>query len=207
MRLAGEERVGPRLPGSELIRQFRIMATSNGEVTEMQEDLKGSGLSVSPLPSFRGHRTKPSKMTFSERQRQRRAGELAGSTKQPAAIGHRLKSKMTFSERQRLRKKGYLQEQEALDCVDGVDGAFIGSWPDYVDERTADEDDVEPNLAAAESSGVEQSGPGIVIEQACVPSSKRTRFRIRLGLNPITKKLLSGAIAGGFSRTGEFAHK
>ena len=177
------------------------MSTSNEEVGELREDLKG--IAMPPLPSFRGHRTKPSKLTFSERQRQRRAGELAGSAKQPAAIGHRLKSKMTFSERQRLRKKGYLQEQEALDCVDGVDGAFIGSWPDYVDESRADDDDSEPNLVTSESSEEKQSRQGLDTEQAGVTVTKKTRFRIRLGLNPTTKKLLSGAIAGGFSRTGD----
>ncbi|CAI5981261.1 unnamed protein product [Closterium sp. NIES-65] len=144
---------------------------------------------------------KPDKVTFSERQRLRKAGELEEEDAKPI-FGNRMKSKVTFSERQRqkLRRKKTLDEMETLECVDGE---FGFSWSEYASDSSSEAptpagglEKVEFGEELREETG--EAGEGTVVGTAW---KENRGFRVQIRLGGAAKKLVSGAIAGGVSRT------
>ncbi|CAI5526416.1 unnamed protein product [Closterium sp. Naga37s-1] len=144
---------------------------------------------------------KPDKVTFSERQRLRKAGELEEEDAKPI-FGNRMKSKVTFSERQRqkLRRRKTLDEMETLECVDGE---FGFSWSEYASDSSSETptpagglEKIEFGEELREEAG--EAGEGTVVGTAW---KENRGFRVQIRLGGAAKKLVSGAIAGGVSRT------
>ncbi|CAI7799703.1 unnamed protein product [Closterium sp. NIES-54] len=177
-----------------------LAASSNGDASGSPTAQNGNGPNGGSF-GFRGHRMKPDKVTFSERQRLRKAGELEEEDAKPI-FGNRMKSKVTFSERQRQkqRRKKTLDEMETLECVDGE---FGFSWSEYASDSSSEAptpagglEKVEFGEELREETG--EAGEGTVAGTAW----KANRgFRVQIRLGGPAKKLVSGAIAGGVSRT------
>lgn len=174
-------------------------------------------------------------MSFSSRQKLRRAGELETSEDSRPAITHKIGSQrghgggLSFSERQKQRRQGLAvspSEREAVSCIDSEYG---DSWLVFSDSPHSPEAQAgtagttglgvsAPSIESATSSNVQvsaQSGVGLGVKgiqvsaggaadvvAAVLPptAAAAPSFRIRLG--PSAKRLISGAIAGGVSRTG-----
>ncbi|CAI5458751.1 unnamed protein product [Closterium sp. Yama58-4] len=177
-----------------------LAASSNGDASGSPTAQSENGPNGGSF-GFRGHRMKPDKVTFSERQRLRKAGELEEEDAKPI-FGNRMKSKVTFSERQRQkhRRRKTLNEMETLECVDGE---FGFSWSEYASDSSSEAptpagglEKVEFGEELRDETG--EAGEGTVVGTAW----KANRgFRVQIRLGGAAKKLVSGAIAGGVSRT------
>lgn len=190
------------------------------------------------------HSERHPKVSFSERERLRKAGDLVepqlNSFDLQPPVAHRVKNTVTFSERQRRRKRlgnnGFsLTENE---CYDAVDQLFPGARADYNDNSPVMS---RQSLFDSWSAGFRQfleersnfglkldssrelatsatdAGPGFSTQpfieesesekeddiglQETVLKKKEKQFRFRLKLGANGRRLLSGAIAGAFSRT------
>lgn len=166
------------------------------------------------LPVFRGHRSKD-KQTFSERQRLRKIGELPEDT--DPHVGHRTKDWVTFSEQQRLRKKGRpLPESVALEFIDGP---YSARWSEYSSSDQADssdlavagyfgddgfsgssEEEMERQMITVPEDG-EAGAKTSVLAQPAKAQRRKAWIRSKLKLGASGIRLISGAIAGGVSRT------
>eukprot|EP00897_Mesotaenium_endlicherianum_P006833 jgi/Mesen1/6178/ME000032S05466 len=160
-------------------------------------------LTPGSLPLFRSHRSKPDKLTFSERLRQRKAGDLEDDGQH--LIGHRVKDTITFSERQRQRKRNksddVVDEQIALDSFDGsFPTPGVGEYSSTVLQL---ENVLEPDMGnQTEYAGEELRGKVEKEEEELdIIPVESSGFKIKLKLGPSAKRLLSGAFAGGISRT------
>jgi hypothetical protein len=188
------------------------------------------------------HSERHPKVSFSERERLRKAGDLVepqlNSFDLQPPVAHRVKNTVTFSERQRRRKRlgnnGFaLTENE---CYDAVDQLFPGACADYNDspvmsrqslfdswsagfrqfleergnfglsssrELATSATDAGPGFSTQpfieESESEKEDDLGLQEETVLKKKEKQFRFRLRLGANG--RRLLSGAIAGAFSRT------
>ncbi|KAG0564685.1 hypothetical protein KC19_8G131100 [Ceratodon purpureus] len=192
------------------------------------------------------HSERHPKVSFSERERLRKAGDLVepqlNSFDLQPPVAHRVKNTVTFSERQRRRKRlgnnnGFsLSENE---CFDSVDQLFPGARADYNDSPVMSRQSLVDSWSAGFRQFLEERGnfglssssrelatsatdvgPGFSTQpfeesesetekeddlglQETVPKQKKKemqfRFRLKLGANG--RRLLSGAIAGAFSRT------
>eukprot|EP00271_Cylindrocystis_brebissonii_P014375 TRINITY_DN35718_c0_g1_i1.p1 TRINITY_DN35718_c0_g1~~TRINITY_DN35718_c0_g1_i1.p1 ORF type:complete len:493 (+),score=96.37 TRINITY_DN35718_c0_g1_i1:255-1733(+) len=172
------------------------------KANELPAELKGDDESISgPLPTFRSHRRKPDKVTFSERQRIRKAGGIPDDETFSAAINsHRVKDHVTFSERQKRRREGRLSATSERDSLLMLDGDYGAAWPDHHIGFGLEDQRQKEHFEVEEEEHHEQEGTAALVPtRTTMPAKRGFGFKLKLGTT--AKRLLSGALSGGISRT------
>ncbi|GAQ87808.1 mitochondrial substrate carrier family protein [Klebsormidium nitens] len=148
------------------------------------------------LWGFGWHRSKPEKVTFSERQRLREADELSDDDLANPLFQNNLKPKATFSTRQHIKLRHHKDEANVLASFESDFGVFGGH--DYEDEE--EEPEIVEHVETPTTAPVEGAAPTEAAPEAQKPAVVR-KVVVRKGTQGVVKKLVTGAIAGAFSRS------